>query len=269
LDTLEKRFGDPGSHIPLNEGIPDQTYDTWKMKGESAYITMLWLAALKSTSAMGRTLVANGVPGIDGSGIDAVLARYGEWFDAGRRTLQKLWNEPGGYFNIDAATDDIMADQLFGVWYSTMLDLESDEAGRTIPRDQAVRTLRTLFEKNVLGFGRGLMGAVNGRSKGGGQLRNQQGDEVWVGTAYALAAHCVLRGLREEAMRIAYGLYHVIYSPFGQGYFFKTPEAYLDPEEPVWNNPAAKNGDRLFRAMKYMRPGAVWALYEALLKIAP
>ena len=82
-----------------------------------------------------------------------------------------------------------------------------------------------------------------------------------------LCAHCVLCGLREEAMRIAYGLYHVVYSPFGQGYFFKTPEAYLDPDEPVWNNPAAKNGDRLFRAMKYMRPGAVWALYEALLKI--
>jgi len=70
-------------------------------------------------------------------------------------------------------------------------------------------------------------------------------------------------------MRIAYGVYHVVYSPFGQGYFFKTPEAYLDPDEPVWNNPAAKNGDRLFRAMKYMRPGAVWALYEALLKIGP
>jgi len=269
LDTLEKRFGDRASHIPLNEGIPDQTYDTWKMKGESAYITMLWLAALKSTAAMGRTLISNGVTEISGPGISPVLTRYDEWFEAGRRALQRLWNAPGGYFNIDAATDDIMADQLFGVWYSAMLGLESDEAGWTIPRDQALRALRTLFEKNVLGFGRGLMGAVNGRTRDGRTLLSQQAEEVWVGTAYALAAHCVLRGLREEAMRIAYGLYHVVYSPFGQGYFFKTPEAYLDPDEPVWNNPAAKNGDRLFRAMKYMRPGAVWALYEALLKIGP
>jgi non-lysosomal glucosylceramidase len=150
-----------------------------------------------------------------------------------------------------------------------MLGLESDEAGRIIPRDQVIRALRTIFEKNVLGFGRGLMGAVNGRTAAGKQVRSQQADEVWVGTAYALAANAALYGLQEEAMRIAYGVYHVVYSPFGQGYFFKTPEAYLDPEEFVWNNPEAKNGDRLFRAMKYMRPGAVWAFYEALLKINP
>ena len=36
LDTLEKRFADPVSHIPLNEGIPDQTYDTGRVKGENA-----------------------------------------------------------------------------------------------------------------------------------------------------------------------------------------------------------------------------------------
>ena len=269
LDTLEKEFGDPASHIPLNEGIPDQTYDTWKMKGESAYITMLWLAALKSTAAMGQRLIDSGLSEISGSGIKPVMDKYRSWFDTGRQALQKLWNEKGGYFNIDAATDDIMADQLFGVWYSTMLGLEADEGGRIIPRDQALKALRTIFEKNVFGFGRGLMGAVNGRKKDGGQLFSQQGDEVWVGTAYALAANSALYGMREEAMRIAFGIYHVVYSPFGQGYFFKTPEAYLDPDESVWNNPAAKNGDRLFRAMKYMRPGAVWALYEALLKIIP
>src|SRR4030067_3334303 len=113
------------------------------------------------------------------------------------------------------------------------------------------------------------MVAVNGGKRDAGQLSSQQGDEVWGGTAYALAANSALYGMREEAMRIAFGIYHVVYSPFGQGYFFKTPEAYLDPDESVWNNPAAKNGDRLFRAMKYMRPGAVWGLYEALLKILP
>jgi len=267
LDTLEKKFGDPASHIPLNEGIPDQTYDTWRMKGESAYITMLWLAALKSTSAMGQRLIESGVSEVSGSDIAPVIEKYQSWFEAGRRALQKLWNEQGGYYNIDASTDDIMADQLFGVWYSTMLGLEADEAGRIVPRDRAVKALRTIFDKNVLWFGRGLLGAVNGRTSAGGQLLSQQGDEVWVGTAYALAANSVLYGMRDEAMRIAFGIYHVVYSPFGQGYFFKTPEAYLNPDEPVWNNPTAKNGERLFRAMKYMRPGAVWALYEALLKI--
>ena len=65
-------------------------------------------------------------------------------------------------------------------------------------------------------------------------------------------------------MHTAYGLYHVVYSPFGQGYFFKTPEAYLDPNETLWNDPAAKYGEKTFRAMKYMRPGAVWAMDHAL-----
>ncbi|MFZ2054206.1 MAG: GH116 family glycosyl hydrolase [Candidatus Aminicenantales bacterium] len=267
LDTLEKRFGHPDTHIPLNEGIPDQTYDTWKMKGESAYVTMLWLSALKSTWTMGQRLIEHGVAEINGSDIQAAIAKYQAWFETGRTALRKLWNEDGGYFNIDAATDDIMTDQLFGVWYSDMLGLEDEEVRRIITREQARRALRTIFEKNVLGFCGGLMGAVNGRKSDGRQLFSQQGDEVWVGTAYAFAANCALHGLRDEALHTAFGIYHVVYSPFGQGYFFKTPEAYLDPGEAVWNNPTAKNGERLFRAMKYMRPGAAWALYEALLKI--
>ena len=269
LDILEKRFGHPESHIPLNEGIPDQTYDTWKMNGESAYVTMLWLAALKSTWTMGERLLGDGGDGINKADIREAIVKYKAWFESGRAALRKLWDEERGYFHIDASTDDIMADQLFGVWYAEMLGLEDKEEGRIISREQARRALRTIFEKNVLGFGSGLMGAVNGRKRDGGQLFSQQGDEVWVGTSYAFAANCALHGLRDEALRTAYGIYHVVYSPFGQGYFFKTPEAYLDPEEPVWNNPSLKNGDRLFRAMKYMRPGAVWALHEALLKIAP
>ena len=110
------------------------------------------------------------------------------------------------------------------------------------------------------------MGAVNGRTASGRQLLSQQGDEVWAGAAYAYASNCILHGLVEEGMHTAYGVYHVVYSPFGQGYYFKTPEAYLNPEEARWNDPGRAYGDELFRAMKYMRPGAVWAVYEALLK---
>jgi non-lysosomal glucosylceramidase len=266
LDTLEKKFSDPTTHIPLSEGIPDQTYDTWRMKGESAYITMLWLGALKATWTMGRRLIDQGVAELDGQKLGPIIAKYKNWFADGRTALRKLWDVPGGYFHIDAATDDIMADQLFGVWYSRMLGLEEDPAERIIPREQAERALRTIYEKNVLGFGRGLLGAVNGRTKDGGQLFTQQGDEVWVGTSYALAANQALHGLREEGLQIAFGVYYVTYSLYGHGYFFKTPEAYCNPEERQWNNPAAPYGDKVFRAMKYMRPGAVWALAEALLK---
>lgn len=269
LDTLEQRFGDKVSHVPLNEGIPDQTYDTWRMEGQSAYVGLLWLAGLKATVRMGETLEFRGLARTSGIDIAGAVAKYKKWFETGRASLRKLWDGEAGYFHIDARTDDVMADQLFGVWYSAMLGLESADAGAIVPPADVVRALRTIYEKNVLGFGGGVMGAVNGRKADGGQLRVQQGDEVWVGTAYAFAANCVLNGLAAEGLHTAFGLYHVGWSPYGQGYFFKTPEAYLDPDETLWNDASAKYGDRIFRAMKYMRPGAVWALYEALLKNRP
>jgi non-lysosomal glucosylceramidase len=269
LDTLEKRFGDPLSHVPLNEGIPDQTYDTWRMKGESAYVGLLWLAALKTTSEMGDILLKQGATTVAGLDVAGAVGRYRAWFASGRASLEKLWDEKAGYFHIDAQTDDIMTDQLFGLWYSSMLGLESGGRAPIIPEERVKRTLRTIFEKNVVGYGGGLMGAVNGRTAGGKQLRSQQGDEVWVGTAYAFASDCILHGLVQEGVHTAYGLYHVVWSPFGQGYFFKTPEAYLNPDEVLWNDPSATYGDKLFRAMKYMRPGAIWAVYEALLKKRP
>ncbi len=268
LDALEARFGDRVSHVPLNEGIPDQTYDTWKMKGESAYVGLLWLAGLQATVRMGETLVSRGLVRTGDLEVREVLAKYKAWLESGRSSLGRLWDERAGYFHIDAHTDDIMTDQLFGVWYAGMLGLDAGGRDPLVPPDRVRRALRTIYDKNVLGFGGGIMGAVNGRKADGGQLRSQQGDEVWVGTTYAFAANLVLNGLVDEGLHTAYGLYHVVYSPFGQGYFFKTPEAYLDPDEALWNDPSAKHGERTFRAMKYMRPGAVWALYEAMRKHA-
>ncbi len=264
LDTLEKKFGHPDSHIPQNEAIPDQTYDTWRMKGTSAYVGLLWLAALKATVKIGDLLLENGVIQVDGLNVDKVQKKYTDWLAAGKKEVQKLWNEEKGYFHIDSHTDDIMTDQLFGLWYAAMLGLEEPEP--IISPQQVTRALSTIFRNNVAGFGDGLMGAVNGRSASGRQLLSQQGDEVWVGTAYALAANCLLHGLKKEAWQTTYGIYRMVWSPEGQGYFFKTPEAYLNPEEKFWNNPDRKYGDKLFRAMKYMRPGAVWAVYRAWLQ---
>ncbi|MGB9906047.1 MAG: GH116 family glycosyl hydrolase [Candidatus Saccharicenans sp.] len=264
LDTLEKKFGDPVSHVPQNEAIPDQTYDTWRMKGSSAYVGLLWLSALKATIKLGDLLLEKGIGQVEGTSIDKVKKKYRDWLEAGQAEIQKLWNEEKGYFHIDSHTDDIMTDQLFGLWYGSLLGLE--DKNPVVSREKVTRALATIFRHNVAGFGDGLMGAVNGRSSSGAQLLSQQGDEVWVGTSYAFASNCLLHGLEKEAWQTAYGIYRVVWSPEGQGYFFKTPEAYLNPEEKVWNNPSSKYGQNLFRAMKYMRPGAVWAIYRAWLQ---
>jgi non-lysosomal glucosylceramidase len=263
LDTLEKKFGDPVSHLPQNEGIPDQTYDTWRMKGTSAYVGLLWLSSLQAANRMGKLLLASGVEEIGRQKIKDIRKRYEQWIEAGRKDLAGLWDSERHYFHIDAETDDIMTDQLFGLWYGAMIGLNKPEP--LFPVEQVKACLQTIFKNNVAGYGDGLMGAVNGRRSDGSQLLSQQGDEVWVGTAYAFAANCFLHGLKKEGWQTIYGLYRVVWSPEGQGYFFKTPEAYLNPDEKLWNDPAKNYGENLFRAMKYMRPGAVWAVYRSLL----
>ncbi len=95
LDTLERRFGDKVSHVPLNEGIPDQTYDTWRMEGQSAYVGLLWLAGLKATVRMGETLEFRGLARTSGIDIPGAVAKYRQWFEAGRASLRRLWDGGG------------------------------------------------------------------------------------------------------------------------------------------------------------------------------
>jgi non-lysosomal glucosylceramidase len=263
LDTLEKKFADPVSHLPLNEGIPDQTYDTWRMKGESAYVGILWLASLKATIRMADLLAERGVTRLDGLDLRGAADKYRLWFDTGRLALDRLWNERGGYFNIDAFSTDIMTDQLFGAWYADLVGLGSFGPPVVAP-ERVRRALRTIYDKNVRGFGQGLLGAVNGRTAEGGQLFTDQGDEVWVGTSYAFASYCLLAGLGGPGLETAYGVYHSVYSPYGFGLFFKTPEAYCNPRELRWDDRERTYGRNVFRAQKYMRPGAVWAVLESL-----
>jgi non-lysosomal glucosylceramidase len=265
LDTLEKRFGDPASHLPLTEGIPDQTYDTWRMKGESAYVSILWLASLQAAARMADLLLDRGVDELEGQALRPIADKYRTWFRTGRAALDRLWNEKGGYFNIDAFSADIMTDQLFGSWLAAITRLDTSE-GPVVDPSRVERTLQTIFKTNVLGFGRGLLGAVNGRTERAEQLFSDEGDEVWTGTTYAYASHCILAGLVEQGLQSAYGVYQSIYSPYGFGLFFKTPEAYCNPEESRWDNRSLRYGRNVFRAQKYMRPGAIWAVYEALLK---
>ena len=263
LDTLEKRFGDRASHVPLNEGIPDQTYDTWRMKGESAYVSILWLAALKATAHMADLLVGQGLTRYDDIDLKATAEKYRGWFKTGQEAVARLWNEKGGHFNIDAHSTDIMTDQLFGAWYSNIIGLEA-QGQPVVGRDRILRTLRTIYDKNLKSFGGGLLGAVNGRTGEGKQLFTDQGDEVWAGTAYAFASDLILEGEIQKGLEAAYGVYHAVYAPYGLNLFFKTPEAYTNPEEPRFNNKSIPYGANVFRAQKYMRPGAVWAVAEAL-----
>ena len=222
---------DHGSGIPENSGYPDQTYDSWTVRGVSAYCGSLWLAALRAAEETAGTL-----------GEPDAAAKYHELFLKGQKSfVSKLWN--GEYFNYDmesATRDDVQADQLAGQWYANMTGL-----GDLVPREMQTSALKKIFAFNVMKFGNGEMGAANGMSAKGAILsNNEQGQEVWAGTSFGLAALFLSEGMKDEGYKTAWGLYHVIYET--KGYWFRTPEA--------WD----VNGN--FRASMYMRPTAAWAM---------
>ena len=222
---------DRGSGVPENSGYPDQTYDSWTVRGVSAYCGGLWLAALRASEETARIL-----------GDSKTAEEYHASFLKGQKSfVDKLWN--GEYFNYDMESpgrDDVQADQLAGQWYANMTGL-----GDLVPRDMQLSALKKIFAFNVMKFGNGEMGAANGMSAKGAILSdNEQGLEVWAGTSFGLAALFLSEGMKDQAYKTAWGLYHVIYET--KGYWFRTPEA--------WD----VNGN--FRASMYMRPAAVWAM---------
>lgn len=227
------KFDRDGDGVPENDGYPDQTYDEWVVRGESAYSGGLWLGAIRAAEEMARTL-----------GDTAAASKYKDLFAKAQASyIKKLWN--GQYFSYDTASEyknDIQADQLAGQWYASMTGL-----GDLVPRDMQAKALKKIYDFNVMKFANGEMGAVNGMAADGTIIKmkdNQQVQEVWGGTTFALAALMLGDGMKDEAYRTAWGIYNVTYEK--KGFWFRTPEAW-----DISGN---------YRASMYMRPAAIWAM---------
>ena len=226
-----RKYDHDGDGLPENEGYPDQTYDTWVVRGESAYSGGLWLAALRSAEEIGKQL-----------GDSAAAIEYHDLFAKAQASyIKKLWNNE--YFRYDTASeyrDNIQADQLAGQWYANMTGL-----GDIVPREMQLSALKKIFAFNVMKFADGTMGAVNGIAPDGTLVKtNEQVEEVWTGTTLGLAALMLSEGMKQEAYRTAWGIYHTSYET--KGYWFRTPEAW-----DITGN---------YRASMYMRPAAIWAM---------
>jgi len=226
-----RQYDRNGDGLPENDGVPDQTYDGWIVQGESAYCGSLYLAALRAAEEVGHKL-----------GHPQEAASYHELFlKAQKSYIEKLWT--GEYFRYDTQSeykDSIQAMQLAGQWYATMTGL-----GDLVPKEMQRAALKKVFDFNVMKFGNGELGAVNGMRPDGQVVHTtEQIQEVWVGTTFALAAMLLQDGMKEEAYKTAWGVYDVSYNK--KGYWFRTPE-YWDSE-------------MRYRAQMNMRPAAVWAM---------
>lgn len=217
--------------IPENEGFPDQTYDDWTMKGESAYCGGLWLAALRAAEEIAKKM--NDVPAAE---------QYRASFERARKSyIEKLWT--GSYFRYDTSSqyrNNVMADQLAGQWYANLTGL-----GDLVPPEMRRTALKTVFDATVTKFANGEMGAVNGATPDGKPVAgNRQVSEVWSGTTFAVGSLMLSEGLKEEAFKTVWGAYNAIYQRYG--FWFRTPEA--------WEK------DGTFRPSMYMRPASIWAM---------
>jgi non-lysosomal glucosylceramidase len=221
---------DRGGGVPENTGYPDQTYDDWVTRGVSSYCGGLWLAALRAGEETARIL-----------GETQTANEYHSLFQKGQKTyISQLWN--GEFFRYDTSDEshnDIQADQLAGQWYANLTGL-----GEIVPRQMQITAAHKIFDYNVMKFGDGNMGAVNGMRADGSVVSNVEAREVWVGTTLGYAGMLKSVGMNDEMWKTARGLYHVVYE--SKGYWFRTPEAW-----DITGN---------FRAGMYMRPMGVWAL---------
>ena len=230
MDYL-RRFDKNGDGLIENDGYPDQTYDNWSARGESAYSGSLYLAALRASEEMARIL-----------GDKNSATAYADLFKRAQAAFIKhLWN--GTYFNYDVGSpyhDNIMAEQLAGQWYANLTGL-----GDLVPKEMQRSALKKVFDFTVMKFNDGQMGALNGMDKDGKIItENEQTQEVWVGAAFSVAATMLEEGMRDEAFTTAKGLWNVIYD--SKGYYFRTPEAW--------------DSHGMYRASMYMRPGAIWSM---------
>jgi non-lysosomal glucosylceramidase len=226
-----KRYDKNGDGLIENDGYPDQTYDNWTARGESAYSGSLYLAALRATEEMAKVL-----------GDQPTATANSELFKRAQTAfIKRLWN--GEYFNYDVGSsyhDNIMAEQLAGQWYASLTGL-----GDIVPKDMRRSALKKVFDFTVMKFNNGETGALNGMAKDGTVItENEQTQEVWVGAAFSVASTMLQEGMRDEAFTTAKGLYNVIYDR--KGYWFRTPEAW--------------DSHGMYRASMYMRPGAIWSM---------
>ncbi|GBP80065.1 Non-lysosomal glucosylceramidase [Eumeta japonica] len=223
-----------------NNGSPDQTFDSWVMSGPSAYCGGLWVAAVATMRYLARQLSRSE----DELEFDQLLERAKATFH------EKLW--AGTHYRFDTSLANrrvIMADQLAGVWFLRAIGI----IDQVLPVENVRTALKTIYENNVLKFCEGKMGAVNGFVLG---EKNQPGEidrtalqsmEMWIGVTYGLAALMIYEGMYEEAFKTAGGMYSTLTQ---MGLAYETPEALYE------------NGNH--RSIAYMRPLAVWAMYQAI-----
>ncbi len=174
------------------DGLPDRetrrnTYDAWNFAGTTAYISILWLAALKAAARIA-----------DEVGDAAQAEAWRRLLEKGLGSLEKrLWN--GEYYDLwrsdEEKDESLMTDQLDGEWF-----LRAAGIGGNLCDDRIRAVMRVVLDRNFEPDS-GLINATcpAGRHTTLFTYQNCQAEAVWTGIGYAMAALCLSVGMRSDA----------------------------------------------------------------------
>ena len=226
-----------GDGLIDSQGHPDQTYDAWAVTGASAYCGGLHVAALKCVCEMAKLF--NDSEALDK--YSKILKQAKSAYD------EKLWN--GKYYKYDCSNsnynDSIMTDMCCGHWYLRSSGFKYE----VFEKEKIKSCLETIFEYNVMKYGEGKLGAVNGmRPSGQVDITSMQSEEMWVGVTNALASLFIFEGMNDNAWKTLEGMYNLLYNKLGLA--FQTPEALQKAST--------------YRSLGYMRPLCLWSIQYAL-----
>ncbi|HUY64259.1 MAG TPA: GH116 family glycosyl hydrolase [Acidimicrobiales bacterium] len=234
------------------DGIPDAdglctTYDAIEMYGATTYVAGLVIGAFEAMADMARS--AGSSSDVAGWVAAATSARTS--------AEERLWSEGGGYYRLDTGgpwADGLMADALCGQRYASAGGLAD-----VLDRHRMARHLLLVYQRNVVPFGAGRLGAVNVTTAGGSAPIGLQGRAVWPGGSYFVAAVMYQIGrvlgdddLVEAALGTGFGVYHTTYEDDASAFWFDTPALWL-PGQPL-----------RYRTAQYQRARAVWELLVAV-----
>ncbi len=187
MDSMRELDGD-GDGLP-DHGTRHNTYDAWDFAGTPAYISVLWLSALKAAARLAAAVGDEG--------------RRQEWEEIRARGIdsleRRLWN--GKYYLLwrDGADDgdlfdaSLMTDQLDGEWF-----LRASGIGGNLPDERVRRVLRLIMENNFTPDG-GLANATPATPVTLKSYRNCQAEANWTGIGYVTASLALSAGERETA----------------------------------------------------------------------
>ncbi len=255
----------PGDHLPVDPPAQTDTYDGWEMVGHGIYNSELYLLAEQVMIAATRDALTLGVPKATSAELQALrteLPRSQSTFESD--FWDPLPSPIGPHYTIDTGSPEygkgIMADALFAQHIAEDLGLpDLVNPRRIIAHLETAYPLLTQFTDST-GH---VTGAANGVNDLGSEIRTSatEGNEVWVGTTWMLAATLYHEGVRfhnpalkADALVLGKDLYYQIYDNLSNGFAFGEPEAY------GVTSPSA------YRDTSYLRPRAVW---ELLTEIEP